>query len=53
MKELERIFYGNVVAYDAAIGKHDELQNVIWRYGVFIKYTAKAVLHAFSFSENT
>ncbi|XP_042058321.1 ubiquinol-cytochrome-c reductase complex assembly factor 1-like isoform X1 [Salvia splendens] len=31
MKELERIFYGNIVAYDAAIGKHDELQNVIWR----------------------
>ncbi|KAH6831983.1 ubiquinol-cytochrome C chaperone family protein [Perilla frutescens var. hirtella] len=31
MKELERIFYGNVVAYDAAIGKQDDLQNVIWR----------------------
>ncbi|KAL8552486.1 hypothetical protein ACS0TY_001248 [Phlomoides rotata] len=31
MKELEKIFYGNVVAYDAAIGKQDELQNVIWR----------------------
>ncbi|XP_057796334.1 uncharacterized protein LOC131012397 [Salvia miltiorrhiza] len=31
MKELEKIFYGNIVAYDAAIGKHDDLQNVIWR----------------------
>ncbi|KAL3649391.1 hypothetical protein CASFOL_005794 [Castilleja foliolosa] len=31
MKELEKIFYGNVVAYDTAIGKQDELQNVIWR----------------------
>ncbi|PIN09712.1 Ubiquinol cytochrome c reductase assembly protein CBP3 [Handroanthus impetiginosus] len=31
MKELEKIFYGNIVAYDAAIGKQDELQNVIWR----------------------
>ena len=39
MKELEKIFYGNIVAYDAAIGKHDELQNVIWRYGIFTKYT--------------
>ncbi|KAG8381568.1 hypothetical protein BUALT_Bualt06G0135100 [Buddleja alternifolia] len=31
MKELERIFYGNIVAYDAAIGKQDDMQNVIWR----------------------
>ncbi|KAL1567343.1 ubiquinol-cytochrome-c reductase complex assembly factor 1 [Salvia divinorum] len=31
MKELEKIFYGNIVAYYAAIGKHDDLQNVIWR----------------------
>lgn len=31
MKELERIFYGNIVAYDAAIEKHGDLQNVIWR----------------------
>ncbi|KAL8553192.1 hypothetical protein ACS0TY_001730 [Phlomoides rotata] len=31
MKELEKIFYGNVVAYDAAIRKQVELQNVIWR----------------------
>jgi cytochrome b pre-mRNA-processing protein 3 len=34
MKDLEKIFYGNVVAYDAAIrpeAKHDELQKVIWR----------------------
>lgn len=34
MKELEKIFYGNIVAYDAAIlpeAKLDELQNVIWR----------------------
>ncbi|TXG70545.1 hypothetical protein EZV62_005480 [Acer yangbiense] len=34
MKELERIFYGNIVAYDAAMlpeAKKDELQNVIWR----------------------
>ncbi|KAK6155939.1 hypothetical protein DH2020_010187 [Rehmannia glutinosa] len=31
MKELEKIFYGNIVAYDTAIGKQDELQNVIWR----------------------
>ncbi|KAF3433187.1 hypothetical protein FNV43_RR24289 [Rhamnella rubrinervis] len=34
MKDLEKIFYGNIVAYDAAIlpeaGK-DALQNVIWR----------------------
>lgn len=35
MKELEKIFYGNVVAYDAALlpeAKKDELQTVIWRY---------------------
>lgn len=34
MKELEKIFYGNIVAYDNAMrpeAKHDELQNVIWR----------------------
>nr|GLL32111.1 ubiquinol-cytochrome-c reductase complex assembly factor 1 [Ipomoea trifida] len=34
MKELEKIFYGNIVAYDAAIlpeAKQDELPNVIWR----------------------
>uniref|UniRef100_A0A803RBZ9 Ubiquinol-cytochrome c chaperone domain-containing protein n=1 Tax=Cannabis sativa TaxID=3483 RepID=A0A803RBZ9_CANSA len=34
MKDLERIFYGNIVAYDAAIvpeAKQDELPNVIWR----------------------
>ena len=34
MKDLEKIFYGNIVAYDAAIvpeGKQEELQNVIWR----------------------
>ncbi|KAF4372056.1 hypothetical protein F8388_000272, partial [Cannabis sativa] len=33
MKDLERIFYGNIVAYDAAIvpeAKQDELPNVIW-----------------------
>ncbi|KAJ8548381.1 hypothetical protein K7X08_030850 [Anisodus acutangulus] len=29
MKDLEKIFYGNIVAYDSA--KQDELQNVIWR----------------------
>ncbi|KAL8049948.1 hypothetical protein ABFX02_06G051800 [Erythranthe guttata] len=31
MKELEKIFYGNIVAYDAAIGKQEDLQTVIWR----------------------
>lgn len=34
MKELEKIFYGNIVAYDAAIGldsKPDDLSKVIWR----------------------
>ncbi|XP_039126748.1 ubiquinol-cytochrome-c reductase complex assembly factor 1 [Dioscorea cayenensis subsp. rotundata] len=34
MKELEKIFYGNIVAYDAAMSpeaKHDDLANVIWR----------------------
>lgn len=34
MKEVERIFYGNIVAYDAAMlpeAKQDELPNVIWR----------------------
>ncbi|CAH2070479.1 unnamed protein product [Thlaspi arvense] len=35
MKELERIFYGNVVAYDAALlpeAKPNDLQIKIWRY---------------------
>lgn len=34
MKELEKIFYGNIVAYDAAMGldaKPDDLSKVIWR----------------------
>ncbi|EPS68742.1 hypothetical protein M569_06023, partial [Genlisea aurea] len=31
MKELERIFYGNIAAYDKAIGSQDDLQDVIWR----------------------
>ncbi|CAI0450575.1 unnamed protein product [Linum tenue] len=34
MKELEKIFYGNIVAYDAALlpeAKPDELSKVIWR----------------------
>ncbi|URE24993.1 Ubiquinol-cytochrome C chaperone [Musa troglodytarum] len=34
MKDLEKIFYGNIVAYDAAMtpeAKHDDLANVIWR----------------------
>lgn len=34
MKELEKIFYGNIVAYDAAMSpeaKHDDLANVVWR----------------------
>ncbi|KAK4358255.1 hypothetical protein RND71_023865 [Anisodus tanguticus] len=34
MKDLEKIFYGNIVAYDSAMlpeAKQDELQNVIWR----------------------
>ncbi|CAA2997768.1 ubiquinol-cytochrome-c reductase complex assembly factor 1 isoform X1 [Olea europaea subsp. europaea] len=34
MKDLEKIFYGNVVAYDASMipeGKQDQLQSVIWR----------------------
>ncbi|CAK7335895.1 unnamed protein product [Dovyalis caffra] len=34
MKELEKIFYGNIVAYDAAMlpeAKPDELPKVIWR----------------------
>ncbi|XP_059461842.1 uncharacterized protein LOC132190822 [Corylus avellana] len=34
MKDLEKIFYGNVVAYDSAIlpeAKSDELANIIWR----------------------
>lgn len=35
MKDLEKIFYGNIVAYDAALApdaKHDDLAKVIWRY---------------------
>lgn len=40
MKELEKIFYGNIVAYDAALGKHDDMQLVIWRYGISRKYIA-------------
>lgn len=34
MKDLEKIFYGNIVAYDAAMlpeARKDELSNVIWR----------------------
>ncbi|XP_077236700.1 ubiquinol-cytochrome C chaperone family protein [Tasmannia lanceolata] len=34
MKDLEKIFYGNIVAYDAAMlpaAKKDEFRNVIWR----------------------
>ncbi|KAF9603196.1 hypothetical protein IFM89_034529 [Coptis chinensis] len=34
MKDLEKIFYGNIVAYDAAMlpeAKQDEFPNVIWR----------------------
>ncbi|KAJ0959695.1 hypothetical protein J5N97_029733 [Dioscorea zingiberensis] len=34
MKELEKIFYGNIVAYDAAMSpeaRHNDLANVIWR----------------------
>ncbi|XP_062164286.1 uncharacterized protein LOC133870982 [Alnus glutinosa] len=34
MKDLEKIFYGNVVAYDSAMlpeARSDELSNVIWR----------------------
>ncbi|XP_022133274.1 ubiquinol-cytochrome-c reductase complex assembly factor 1 [Momordica charantia] len=34
MKDLEKIFYGNIVAYDSAMlpeAGQDELQNVIWR----------------------
>ncbi|KAF6156954.1 hypothetical protein GIB67_039715 [Kingdonia uniflora] len=34
MKNLERIFYGNIVAYDSAMlpeARQDELHNVIWR----------------------
>lgn len=48
MKELEKIFYGNVVAYDAAIGKHDDLQNVIWRYGIFHKIHSYSCFCMFS-----
>lgn len=34
MKDLEKIFYGNIVAYDSAMlpeAKPDELANAIWR----------------------
>jgi len=35
MKDLEKIFYGNIVAYDNALlpeaGKND-LSDVLWRY---------------------
>ncbi|KAJ3689028.1 hypothetical protein LUZ61_018192 [Rhynchospora tenuis] len=34
MKDLEKIFYGNIVAYDAATtqeAKHEDLANVLWR----------------------
>ncbi|KAK6250402.1 hypothetical protein SCA6_004407 [Theobroma cacao] len=34
MKELEKIFYGNIVAYDAALlpeAKQEELTEIIWR----------------------
>ncbi|XP_073001077.1 uncharacterized protein [Typha latifolia] len=34
MKELEKIFYGNIMAYDAAMrqeARHDDLVNAIWR----------------------
>ncbi|CAI9767603.1 unnamed protein product [Fraxinus pennsylvanica] len=34
MKDLEKIFYGNIVAYDASMlreGRQDQLQSVIWR----------------------
>lgn len=34
MKDLEKIFYGNIVAYDAAMlpeAKQEELDNVLWR----------------------
>ncbi|ONK73483.1 uncharacterized protein A4U43_C04F32040 [Asparagus officinalis] len=34
MKELEKIFYGNIIAYDTALSpeaKNDELVNVLWR----------------------
>ncbi|XP_030530249.1 ubiquinol-cytochrome-c reductase complex assembly factor 1 [Rhodamnia argentea] len=34
MKDLEKIFYGNIVAYDSAMlpeAKRDEMTNVIWR----------------------
>ncbi|PKA48765.1 hypothetical protein AXF42_Ash018707 [Apostasia shenzhenica] len=34
MKELEKIFYGNIIAYDDAMkpdAQHDELANALWR----------------------
>lgn len=34
MKELEKIFYGNIVAYDGAMrpdSKNDQLVEVVWR----------------------
>ncbi|KAK4348581.1 hypothetical protein RND71_031336 [Anisodus tanguticus] len=43
MKDLEKIFYCNIVAYDAAMlpeAKQDELQNVIWRCGTRVSARA-------------
>ncbi|KAI3815885.1 hypothetical protein L1987_15568 [Smallanthus sonchifolius] len=34
MRELEKVFYGNIVAFDTAMlpeAKHDDLQNAIWK----------------------
>lgn len=34
MRELEKVFYGNVIVYDTAMlpeAKPDELQNAIWK----------------------
>ncbi|OEL21580.1 hypothetical protein BAE44_0017406 [Dichanthelium oligosanthes] len=39
MKELEKIFYGNIVKYDAAISpeaRQDDLVNVIWRQRCYV-----------------
>lgn len=47
MKDLEKIFYGNIVAYDSAIlpvAKQDELSNVIWRLDSFALGSAIAYL---------
>ncbi|CAK9163995.1 unnamed protein product, partial [Ilex paraguariensis] len=44
MKDLGKIFYGNIVAYDAAIipaVKQEELQNVIWRNVFFEESSLK------------